>query len=435
MNKKRIDKKIILFSLIGYAILLFLVQLQYPMGKIFEEPIRYMIPKFIFENGRLPTAWDASVYDHGYAITYAIRANGSFIVEAFFMKIFSLLGVGTASLYLVARGVNIMFGCIFVYLLFKIADELFATKNRKYVFVSIIALWNWIAYAFQFVCFEGLMLVGVALVTLFVIRGINNKWDYMNCIGLGVANGIILISYLDGIGYCLVSAVAFLSTYIICVKEKNKYVDMIKKGLLIVIETFIISGWFYIRNVVLYGEIMGKQYPLKEWITDKTPTAERQSTLAKAQMFNLKGFFVWIKGQIISYCGKSVNVHSRVFSILFIMLSLIIIIMFVLGLIKVFKQEWKQYKNGKKIFTICMIIGIISTIALDWYYSAFRDYIPNFGRYLLPMTISFVYFLVKGLEYFEEKTKVKIISKGWPLIIVFMLGIYLTTYCYLCKIK
>ncbi len=435
MRETKIDKKIIIFAIIGYAILLFLVQLQYPMGAINEEPIRYKIPYFIFENGRLPTAWDMSTYDHNiWALTYANSADGSFIIEAIFMKFFSLMGVGNAHLFIVARGVNICFGCIFVYLMFKIADELFASNKNKYVFVAIASLWNWVAYAFQFICFEGLMLVGVALVILFILKGINSKWDYKSCIGLGIGNGLILIGYLDGVGFCLVSAIAFLSTYIICIKEKGKYLDMIKKGFLILIEAFILSGWFYIRNIVLYGSVMGKQFPLKEWVREEL-TSENRAIVAREKMFQIKGFFLWVKGQIVSFCGKSVNVNNKLFSMFFVLLSIIVLTLLVLGIIKVFKKEWKEYTNGIKIFTICMILGIIFTVALDWYYNAFVDYIPNYGRYLIPMTISLVYFLVKGLELIEEKTKIKVVTKGWPLIIVFMLGIYLITYCYLCKIQ
>lgn len=432
MNKNK--NKIKIISIIGYAITLFLIQLQYPMGFYLEETMRYKIPMFIFKHGRLPTTFDPAVYDHHWGVSYANSPNGSFIIESIFMKVFSFFGVNDNHLYLVARGVNILFGCIFMFIIYKIAEELFDTAKKQYIFVVMIVFWNFVGHIFSFVYFEGLMLIGIAVVVLYLIKGIKTRWGINSCIGIGVGNGIILISYIDGIGYCFASMVAFIATYIFCINKSKKYIDMMKKGILIIFETFIISGWFYIRNYVLYRSFLGKQM-LKIKGASNILSPKVMEARSKEQMFQLKGFLTWVKGQIVSFSGKTVNVQNKVFSILFLVLAIVILALFIMGIIRVFKSEWKQYGNDKKIFTIVMLVGIISTFMLDWYYQAFHDYNPFFGRYLLPMIISLVFFIVKGLEYIEDKTIIKIISKGWIFIILFMIVLYLFTYCYLERLN
>lgn len=425
MNNK---SKIKTISIISYAIVLFLIQLQYPMGFYYEETMKYKIPMFIFKYGRLPTTFDSATYDHHWGVSYAQSPNGSFIIESIFMKIFSFFGVHDNHLYLVARGVNILFGCIFMFIVYKIAEELLDTAKKQYIFVAVIVFWNLVGHIFSFVYFEGLMLVGIAVVVLYIIKGINTKWGINSCIGIGIGNGIILISYIDGIGYCFATMVAFIATYIFCINKPKKYIDMIKKGILIILEAFIISGWFYIRNYVLYGSFLGKQM-LKIKGASTTLSPKVMEARSKEQMFQLKGFLTWVKGQIVSFSGKTVNVEIKVISILFLIWAIIILALFIMGIIRVFRSEWKQYGNDKKIFTIVMLVGIISTFMLDWYYQAFHDYNPFFGRYFLPMIISLVFFILKGLEHIEYNTKIKVISKGWIFIILFMVGLHIFTYC------
>lgn len=426
MLDKRKRNIIILIGIMAYALLLFMVQAKIPFGQYNEEVMRFLIPKYILNHGALPTTFDIATYDRDYGVSYAYQANGAYLIDFVVMKFFSMLGVGMSKMYLVARCTNIFFGCIFAFIVIKISRELFTDAKRKIIFVSMILLWNQMIYDFCLVNGEGLMLIGVALCILFILRGIKSEWDWKNTIGLGISNGIILISYLSGMGFCIVSAIAFISTFVFIIKRDKKYFEMIKKGAVVLLETFVISGWFYIRNYYLYGSIMGKQ--MLKLKVDPYFAGNNVAIHARKSMFSVSGFFNWIKGQSVSFCGKSIATSNAKAEVVFWVLTFIVFTLLVFAAIKTIK-EWKTYIINKKIFIISMLSGIIATITIDWYYSAFVDYVPYYARYLVSIVIPVVYFLIQGLEVIE--TKIKVISKGWAAIVLGMLGICCFTYFYI----
>ncbi len=424
---KRKRNLIILIGILAYALLLFLVQTQIPFGSYKEEVMRFLIPKYILNHGKLPTTFDIATYDRDYGVSYAYQANGAYLIDFVVMKVFSLMGLSMSKMYLVARCTNIFLGCLFAFIIIKISRELFNDAKRKIVFISMILLWNQMIYDFCLVNGEGLMLIGVALCILFILRGIKYEWDWKNTIGLGISNGIILISYLSGMGFCIVSAIAFISTFIFKIKREKKYIEMVKKGATVLFETFVISGWFYLRNYYLYGSVMGKQMMLKLKVNPYF-TGNNVAEHAKKSMFSINGFLNWVKGQSVSFCGKAIATFNIIAEVLFLALTFVVLMLLVFAAIKIVK-EWRTYNINKIIVIISMLSGIIITIAIDWYFSAFIDYVPYYARYLVSMVIPIVYFLIIGLDFIEKR--VRVISKGWAIVVLGMLGICCFTFFYL----
>jgi hypothetical protein len=68
---KRKRNLIILIGILAYALLLFLVQTQIPFGSYKEEVMRFLIPKYILNHGKLPTTFDIATYDRDYGVSYA----------------------------------------------------------------------------------------------------------------------------------------------------------------------------------------------------------------------------------------------------------------------------------------------------------------------------------------------------------------------------
>ena len=76
--------------------------------------------------------------------------------------------------------------------------------------------------------------------------------------------------------------------------------------------------------------------------------------------------------------------------------------------------------SNKKLLDAILGLNIIIPIILTLYYSYYNDYQPQ-GRYIMPMLIPFMYFIILGIEKliekFIKKDKAKIIIK-WALIII-----------------
>lgn len=195
----------------GYFLLLLIISLRNPFGTNHEEGMRYQISKFIFENNRLPTLFDTSLYDYGkYGFSYAGQPNLPYILAAIVMKVASILGVKTEYLHIPARMASMILGVFFLIIVAKIADEVFENKYIKNIFVSIIVLWNYTVHIFTYLSCDSTMMLGVAIIILSCIRGMKSEWKIKHCIWLAIGNSIILLSYINGGSYSIVCVFIFV---------------------------------------------------------------------------------------------------------------------------------------------------------------------------------------------------------------------------------
>lgn len=413
---------------ISYFLLLLSTSIGNALGSYPEEQMRYQIPKFIFENGKLPTLFDTSIYDAKYGFSYAGQPNLAYILEAIVMGIASLFGVENEYLYIPARITSMILGCVFLIIVIKIADEVFESTYKKNIFISIICLWNYTVYIFSYINSDSLMMVGIGIIILSCVRGIKSEWLIKDCIWLAIGNSIILLSYINGGSYSVVCIFIFALSYIYLINKENKYKDMFIKGFVICLVTFGLSGWFYIRNLFLYGSLYGsniiKEIGVKYGIQELT--ADNRAIIAKNTMFSLKGFLEWIKGQAVSFCGKTVYKEPIVLNLLYWVSAAVVIVIMLLAILKVVR-EWKECSKWRKVFTASMALGIVITIGVDFCYSAFVDYIPYYARYLVPMIISLGYFLTQGIILLSTKVNNKFCEKNWIIIVVFMIVMNVVT--------
>ncbi len=421
--KERInkDKLIYICSILGYFCLLLIWSMNQEFGSGPEEKMRFQIPQFIFEYNRLPTLYDSSIYDSYWGFSYAGQPCLPYLCGAFFMKVGQLMGVGNTHLYMFARLTSIFCGCIFLVIVIKISKEIFTQKYLRNLFVAIIVLWKYTCYLFTYVNCDSMCLVGVALIILYCIRGLKESWTLKNCVGLALGNSIILLSYINGLSYSIVSVFVFVGSYLIMNKDKkDKYFEMIKKGLGIIAVVLITSAWFYIRNIILYGSLLGSNIAnaASQKYGSSEILASERTNYAKKTMFSLKGFAQWIKGQVISFGGQFSVDDTRLSTILSYILMLIVAFLIIESVIIVIKN--RRRLNKKQIILIwAMILGCIVTTLVDFYYSAFVTYIAYYARYLMPMIISFVFMMLYGFAIDNENMSKR--NKAFIHLVVFLL--------------
>lgn len=420
-KSKKVYNQILFVVIISYVVLFIIMTLNYGFGDFPEETMRFQISKFIFNNGKLPTLFDSSIYDAKYGFSYAGNPCLPYIIQAIFMKVASWCGVQNHCLFIVARFTNVLLGIIFIIVVKLIAENLFNDKRNANLFFIIASLWSYNYYVFTYVNCDGMMLLGCALVILFSVKGIKGEWNLKSCIGLGVGNSIILLSYINGCVYCVFSAIIFVSSFIIQSNKSKKYLVMIRKGLMIVFEVVILSGWFYIRNLLLYGSLLGSNISneLSRGRGISELTVDFRAKKAMDSMFSIKGFGYWIKGQAVNFCGKIVHTESSVLKVLYWLLTIIVIILFILALVYI-KNNWYNYSIKQRLLGIGFAIVIVLTIMVDFYYSAFVDYIPEYSRYLVPMSIPLSCFLTYGIKTIMDKNKINpiIVYVGLMVILI-----------------
>ena len=398
--------------LIGYFVLLFIWSLKQSFNNASDEEMRFQIPKFIFDHGRLPTLFDASIVYEKVGFSYAGQPNLPYIIGAIFMRIASLIGVSTNNLFYAARLVSIISGVIFFILVIKIAKVLFEKTTSKCLMVGLVMFWPQLMFVFTYVNCDSLALVGVATTVLACIKGVKTKWNIRECILLSVGISIIALSYINGLGIAIACVPVFILSFVKCNDDDHKYRTMILKGLLIVGIVALLTGWFYVRNYCLYHSLLGtnimRETSLK-YATDYQTTIARQER-ATIFMTSFNGIGRWIAITAMSFFGRFGNMNNqfhRAFEIFVLIVQMVILVFTVKGIVKRKKKD-----SSRRIIEIGLFLGIIITIALSVIYS-FSDYQPQ-GRYLLPMIISYGYFLTLGIN---EIRKIKNNKLNWLWIV------------------
>lgn len=399
--------------MIGYFIFLSIWMFHIAMDVAPDEKMRFQIPKFIFNHGKLPTLFDKSIIDEKYGFSYASQPCLPYMIGAVFMRIASIIGVSSGHLFYAARLVSVLSGVVFIFIIMKIADQLFDDQTSKYIMVGLIMFWPQLCFAFSYVNCDSVALVGVAIMILAWIKGIKSKWSIKDCVCLAIGISIVALSYINGFGFVLVSIFVFIASFVWCNQDENKYKKMILRGLLICGIVLLLAGWFYIRNIYLYHDLFGSNVCNElsmKYAASGASAAERHQQ-AMSYMGNIKGIALWFALSTMSFFagfGHMGNVFPRIVYLIVLVFVIIVAIFAIKSIVK-----RKSVIKSRRILEIGLFSGIIITVLLSFIYS-FSDYQPQ-GRYLLPAIISFVYFMTLGIDEIRKSSNV-VLKKSYIII-------------------
>lgn len=400
------EKVLIGFLLIVYFVFLLLWSSRESYNSCPDENMRFQIPKFMFEHGKLPTLFDKEIFDKNYGTSYAGMPFFPYMIGAVFMRVASFLGVSDGNLFWAARLVSILAGVVFLFLVIKIADKLFDNKIKKYIMIGLLMFWPQLSFVFTYVNCDAVMLVGVALCILAWIRGIRSKWAIKDCVMLVIGMSIILLSYQNAYGIVLVSAIVFLMSYIKANDDSKKYKTMLLKGIAIIASVFVLAGWFFIRNLMLYDSLFGSNVSAanSEKYAIGNFSQSEMHRLAMEGMTSFSGFFGWFKMVAFSFFGRFGHMDIAFPTIMYWVVLLIMVVILLFAVKRVISKR-KQVIQDIIIMNVGFILGSLITIALAFIYS-FSDYQPQ-GKYIMPAVIAFGYYMTLGIWEIREVTKTK----------------------------
>lgn len=375
--------------LLLYMVILLFWSLSQSFDSSPDEKMRYVMPKYIYDNGTLPRADDPTIVDEKYGHSYAGRPVLSYLISVVCMDVVSVFDSSEWALLMAARFGSVLCGIGFAITCFLIADEMFEEERLKWAFVLMTCLWPQCAFMFTYVNCDALALFSVALIILFWIKGLKEKWSIRSCVGLGIAIGIGMQSYYNMYGFVLVSVILYFWSQI----NKNKKTDWKKilgHGLIIAGIVLALAGWFFVRNAILYdGDFLGNRITLemgnKYGAYGATPSDQSYNAINRFK--TVDGCVNWVLLSAKSFIGcfgyMSISLKWWMYAIY------IIEIVVCLG---AWILNEKEYKDNK--LAISLLIASLITFALDVYYNTL-DYQPQ-GRYLLPTLIPFTLLMIKG---------------------------------------
>lgn len=375
-----------------------------------DEFNRYLVPQFIYENGKLPCGLEDSVRIWGYGFSYAIYPNIPSIISALFMKIGATI-FGIEKLYIYARLTSILSGVGVVIMGKKIAGQLFNSNTSK-LFVISISLLPQFTYLSSYMNNDTFAVFSVSIVIYGMLIGCKNNWNAKSCIIMGVGGSMCALSYYNSLG---IIVVAFLYATVLVIGNKslkNKLIFYLQRVGIVASTMLALTSFFFIRNAInLDGDFLGLK--TRNIHNEMFAIDELKMSLAQTPYKSGVSLFGMLTGEYmdsrwlgitkVSFLGMFGGMNDLIRLEYYTFFEYVIkigIVCLIIGIIINKKKDY-DFKN-KMWFYISMVLMCIITVSLSLYYSYFVDFQPQ-GRYLMPMLISLTILFISGWEIILEK--------------------------------
>lgn len=422
--------------LLTFSIILFTSwALVVPFNAAPDELQRFDIADFIYKYKELPTAFDSSLIRSVYGTTYAHLPNLGYLIGGFLMTVFSTI-IPEAKLYIIARLVSVIFGVLSVFYAFKICNKLFKNSFLKYLIPSLFALIPQFAFISGYVNLESITVFAVIYIIYVWMLGIESKWSVSTILKLGVGISICLLSYYNGYVIIPLTGILFLATI------KDIPSVFIKKVLLLSIVVSLLSGWWFVRNYMIYdGDILGiktnailsEKYAIDQLKPSNLQSMYRQGYTYLGMLFKT----IWVNVSYKSFWAAFGYMNLWLEEKHYDCLKLLHLIS-TFGLLMIIYDKIKLIVNrnvkilkvlvSEKVY-ILLFISIFMTVFLSFYTSYYNDFQPQ-GRYLFPAIFQIVLLLGIGLD---RILPVLIKKYTYILIILFMIWLNLKSLCLVFK--
>lgn len=365
-----------------------------------DELMRYLVPKYIYKHGALPSGFDKEVtyFLGNWSYAYYPQLLGA-LISALFMRIGSFFSTTAHALVFFSRLTSVLFGVTTVAFVGMILEKI--THNTKVVVFGMLltAFFPQFTYLSSYVNNDIIAVSGVSIIVYALISRTSNEnvWDLKGVVLLSIGCIICVLGYLNSYGFVLAGTSAFLiSVFIQARKGQIFWYQAFKYSIFFCVICFVVCVPFFVRNFFIYnGDFLGmstfhKQYVL--WL---------QNGGAKLQ----NPYFE--KGEIISLLTNSdfwlTSVESFVayFGYLTIKIGTIgyifYLLLFYTGFLGILNLETKNLNfRNYGLSIVSLVFGTLITFGLFIYYAYRIDFQPQ-GRYIMSVLPLFIVFETLGL--------------------------------------
>ena len=404
-----------------------------------DESMRYAVAKYLYEHpGSLPRGDEAEILNKIWGISYAFYPILSYMVSAVFMWIAGIFSTSEEVLLHAARLADVLFITGAAWFVIQAGKRLF-DKEKAFLFSCLVLFLTGFLFLGTYVNTDSLALLAAAMILYAWARYLREGWNWKNCILLAVGMAVCFLSYYNAYGWILWSFFFFCFTVLFCgegsVKERWKF--LVSRGLVIAAITFVLAGWWFIRNYFLYdGDILGRKASTlcaEKYARDGYKPSQH-ITPAK-QGWKIKDFLLyqnpgwrhnWVMTVLVSFIGVfgtfDLYMNETVSKIY--LLFLFIGCMGVLFMLREFywkkrsvtvertqvgstKVKVKTIRTSKKwnkkgLFHLAMAAALITPVILFITYAYYNDNQAQ-GRYIISAVYPLMYFIVCGYERLLER--------------------------------
>lgn len=411
--------------------------LTVPMDKSPDEYQRIILSNYIYLNGRLPNAWEPAVRIEGWGFSYALRPMLVNILGAFNMRFVSLFTTSTWALVLSVRIISVISGVTMVYFCFRICEWLEWKPAWAFFFGSVCAFTPQITFLCSYHNNDIFSMACVTAVLYCWVRGMKENWTWADCYRLAIALGLTILSYYNAYPYVLFSIPVFFLTAFHRGMSRAAQQLVWKKTFVIIGITFLIAGWWFIRNMYLYdGDVLGMRTRLVmgELYGDPNlkPSAVFKPYREGISYFDVWNYttsdgFSWSRKTFFStiallgimdflFPAEIYDFAARLLTIGLVLFVIQYVVWIVASLThKVNKQRIPITLYHHLLFYFFAALSALLVIGLSMYYSWTDDFQPQ-GRYIMPAFTTFALVMVAGYRSIGRALVLMLGKERWDSI-------------------
>lgn len=385
INRK--DNMVDLLIVLSAFLIYFIWSVFLPADKAPDEGMRFLVPEYIFKNGCLPVGDDPQIRDDIWGFSYAFTPYGSSLLSVCFMKIAALFSQKEAVLYIASRMISVFAGTGTTIFCLRIGKLAFEKKTLRWTFAVFTSFLPQFVFLSSYFNSDSFAVLTCTAIFYYWLRGLRDGWDVKSCLGLGIWIGLCALSYYNAYGYILCSVIIFCASILSRKQEKKENIKfLIKMGFFIFLVAFVIAGWFFVRNFILYhGDFLGmdsmyacgEKFGQEKYRLSNRLTFKNQSKSVVDMLLHT----TWIPRTACSFFAVFGYADIYVSAIFYVIYLVLLVLGIVMGIKAIVSA--KEYAHHK-LFLANGLLAIVVPVILSIHYSYAYDYQAQ-GRYVMPV--------------------------------------------------
>lgn len=370
-----------------------------------DEPMRYDVCKWLYEHPwQLPRGDDPKLVNPTWGISYAFYPYLSYMISALLMHAASLYSTSEAVLLYAARQADVLFILAAAFFTLRAGKYLFGSE--KGLLFSILVLFTpEFHYLGTYVNNDSLALMSAAILLYAWSRALEEGWTAGNSAVLGIGLGLCFLSYYNAYGWILCSFFFFVLTILLDPEQPmaQRIRLLLRRGISILAITLGISGWFFVRNFIIYdGDFLGRSASAASALKyAKEGYRPGEHWTPSASSWSLKQFLIyqdpgwphnWLIMSLLTFFGTfgvfNIYMEEGVSKVYFFFIWTGIALMFLLH---------RSRERKERILLSCLAGTMGIPILLFAFYAYFED-LQAQGRYYIPAIYAMMSFALTGWE-------------------------------------
>ena len=408
---KRFNTLIFAIYILLYLVISLSMAFKQPFGNPPDETYRYKISYYVYEHHALPNGYDEQIRIPGYGFSYGFQPILPYMMQGAVMIVADAVADFGESLFYVARLTDCLLGLIMAIVVWKLSKLWFEKESAAYLFAFLVTFLPQAIFLHTYINTESCAMLSTAIILYALTLGIKDDFKVKTCVLLAVGVILCTLSYYNAYGFIL-SAVMIFAAWNIKVNDSGKTFFDAKafwtKGLLIAGIVLAGAAWWFVRSAVLYdGDFLGltARAACGEMYGDPTLMQEgmvlgyKKLGLSLADLLFTSDFCMISMNTFICAYGSTTILTSmwiyRLYKLLFI--AGLFMCLLPRAAVKEYVSRFGNEKRPKlsTFFLINLLLCIFISISLSVMYSYNTEFQPQ-GRYVMPMLLPFMYFVVRG---------------------------------------